>query len=648
MKTIILKKLTLQDWRGQNKVINFGHNTEIKGRNKSGKSSCFNAWLWLLTGADEQDRINYKLFDDTLPLTYENSKLASAEAVLDIDGVEYTLKKTAKQGWTRKKGREEYEKKATDDYKFYIDSIERSAGDYKSFIEETFAPFDKLKLMLNIRHYESLDWKDMRKHFESLVGNIDESEMKGDYTDILNDLRKYPIDEVKTSYKSKIKAVKSSVESLPITIQTLQTSLPDIQGLDNVKKEIEETKKQIADIDAQITGSSESVQQYIDKRNAELKEISELESQLAEAESKYNLKPIEEANKIKAEMAEIDIRNAQILKENESSKQSIENAEKTLKSATSKLEKLNEYRNTLLKQNEEVKAMVFTDDKCAYCGQTLPEDKLEEAKKQFFERKEAKHNAIVAEGKANNEKIAGVKKEIDEAMAVIEKGYAEKPLLDKTELENILADLRKNFIPYKETIEGKEKVSEISNKKANMTVVPTQDNAALINMKKDLINDVEELSKKLGVKDTYDKQIEVIKYKQNEFRESSIELARLEGMLNKAIKYEQEKAQLVSDKVNGMFDYISVVMTSVNKSGDIVPDCRILDNEGVSAQVTNAASRVRCGLDLSLGFQKFYGLNLPIFIDESHTVDEDNYPLIENQTIKMWNNGGEFSVEIKD
>ena len=648
MKKITLKKLTLQDWRGQNKVLNFGHNTEIKGRNKSGKSSCFNAWLWLLTGADEQDRINYKLFDDTLPLTYENSKLASAEAVLDIDGVEYTLKKTAKQGWTRKKGREEYEKKATDDYKFYIDSIERSAGDYKFFIEETFAPFDKLKLMLNIRHYELLDWKEMRKHFELLVGNIDESEMKGDYTEILNDLKKYPIDEVKTSYKAKIKAVKSSVESLPITIQTLQTSLPDIQGLDDVKKEIEETKKQIADIDAQITGSSESVQQYIDKRNAELKEISELESQLAEAESKYNLKPIEEVNKIKAEISEIDVRNAQIFKENEVYKQSIESAEKTLKSATSKLEKLNEYRNTLLKQNEEVKAMVFTDDKCAYCGQTLPEDKLEEAKKQFFERKEAKHNAIVAEGKANNEKIAEVKKEIDEAMAVIEKGYTEKPLLDKIELESRLADLRKNFIPYKETIEGKEKVTEISNKKANMTVVPTQDNAALINMKKDLMNDVEELSKKLGVKDTYDKQIEVIKHKQNELRESSIELARLEGMLNKAIKYEQEKAQLVSDKVNGMFDYISVVMTSVNKSGDIVPDCRILDNEGVSAQVTNAASRVRCGLDLSLGFQKFYGFNLPIFIDESHTVDEDNYPLIENQTIKMWNNGSEFSVEIKD
>lgn len=648
MKTIALKKLTLQDWRGQSRVVNFGHNTEIKGRNKSGKSTIFNAWLWLLTGCDEQDRSNYKLFDETLEQTYENTKEASVEAVLDIDGSEYILRKTAKPLWVRKRGRETYEKANTDSYSFSIDGIERSATEYKKFIEKNFAPIEKLKLMLNIRFYQLLDWKQLRAHFEELVDELSISDFKGDYNCILSDLDKYSIEEVKASYKSRMKPIKASIDSLPVTIETLKANLSDISGLDAIQFEIESAKKQIADIDAQITGSRESVQQYIDKRNAELKEIAELESQLAEAESKYNLKPIEEANKIKAEISEIDFSNDEIIIKNEQAKQSIENAEKTLKSATSKLEKLNEYRNTLLKQNDEVKAMVFTDDKCAYCGQTLPEDKLEEAKKQFFERKEAKHNAIVAEGKANNEKIAQVKKEIGEAMAVIEKGYTEKPLLDKTELESRLADLRNNFVPYKETIEGKDKVAEISNKKANMTVVPTQDNAALINMKKDLMNDVEELSKKLGVKDIYDKHIEVIKQKQNELRESSIELARLEGMLNKAIKYEQEKAQIVSDKVNSMFDYISVVMTSTNKSGDIVPDCRILDLKGVSAQVTNAASKVRCGIDLSLGLQRFYGLKLPIFIDESHTVDEDNYPLIENQTIKMWNNGGEFSVEIKD
>ncbi len=64
MKTITLKKLSIQDWRGQNRVINFSSSTEIKGRNKSGKSTVFNAFLWLMTGADAEDRVNYKLFNE--------------------------------------------------------------------------------------------------------------------------------------------------------------------------------------------------------------------------------------------------------------------------------------------------------------------------------------------------------------------------------------------------------------------------------------------------------------------------------------------------------------------------------------------------------------------------------------------------------
>lgn len=648
MKTITLRKLTLQDWRGQNRVVNFGHNTEIKGRNKSGKSTIFNAWLWLLTSCDEADRSNYKLFDETLEQTYDNAKEASVEAVLDIDGSEYILKKTAKPLWVRKRGRETYEKANTDFYSFAIDGIERSAGDYKKFIEENFAPIEKLKLMLNIRFYQLLDWKELRGHFEGLVGELSISDFKGDYNCILSDLNKYPIQQVKESYKSRMKPIKASIDSLPVTIETLKANLPDISGLDAIQEEIESAKKQIADIDAQISGSAESNIPYIEKRNTELKQIAELEKEYAEAESQYNLKPIEEANKIKAEIYEIDAFNQSVDKANEAALKEFERKKEGLALLSKVVSDCEKRHKELTEQNNEVKARQFTADTCAYCGQPLQGDKLEEAKKKFFEQKEKDHQYIVSQGKQNREywnkslaAVENLQKEIDEGAKIQSHKL-------KTDLENKLADLRANFIPYKETTEGKEKAAKISYMKANLTDIPVQDNEALINMKQSLISAIETNSKKLGLKDTYDKQMQAISQKQVELKENSIELARLEGMLNKAVAYEQERAQIVSDKVNGMFDYISVVMTSTNKSGDIIPDCRILDLEGVSTQVTNAASKVRCGIDLSLGFQKFYGLNLPIFIDESHTVDADNYPLMDNQIIKMWNNGGEFSVEIKE
>lgn len=647
MKTITLKKLTLQDWRGQNNSVIFSQNTEIKGRNKSGKSSIFNAWLWLLMGVDSSDNANYKLFDEKVEPTHENSKVASVEAVLDIDGVEYTLKKTAEIGWTRKKGREEYERRGTDTYKFFVDFIERNASDYKAFIEETFAPFPKLKLMLNIGHYLGMEWKSIRRIFEDLVGEIKEEDFKGDYSIIKNELAKYAPEQIKESIKGQMKPIKQNIEGLPITISTLQSSLPDISGLDKIQSEIDEAKEQIESIDKQILGSNEQAKVYIEKRNAELAEINKLKQEYAEAESAYNLKPIEEANKIKAQIAEIDSVNAQISRENKLAKESIENAEKSLKLATSKLDKLNDYRNTLLKQNEEVKAMQFTDDKCSFCGQELPEDMLESAKKKFFEQKDAKHKAIVAEGKANNEKIAQVKKEIEELQAIIDKGYEEKPLQDTNGLTLELKELRDNFVKYSNTKEGKEKLEIIASHEANLTDIPTTDTTALQNMKKDLLNEIQNNSKKLGLKDAYDKQIAKIAQYQSDLKDSAAELALLEGKLNAVERYEREKASIISYRVNSKFYYLHVEMTETNKSGNIVDTCKVTDNMGISASVTNHASKVLIGIDLALALQKFYDVNLPLFIDDSELINEDNMPVMDNQLVKLIVTNEDFSFECK-
>lgn len=650
MKTITLKKLTLQDWRAQNRTVEFTDNTEIRGYNKSGKSSVYNGFLWLLTGCDADDRSNYNLFDNTIVQTHDTSKVASVEGVFEIDGVEYTFKRTAEIGWTRKKGRDEYERKGSDTYKFFVDGIERNASEYKKSVEELFAPIDKLKIMLNLQYFLKLDWKEMRRHLQGMVGEITMDDFKGDYSDILNDLKKYSPEEVKTSYKSKIKPLKENVGQhgddgkLGIEIKTLQSNLPDISGIDEVQQGIDDAKGQIEMIDKQLLGSSEGVQKFIDKRNEELAKIGELESEYNKCKIEHEANYRNERSIVSEEIGKIAFINAEINRGNDKAKQTIANAKESLKLATSKLKKLNEYREQLLKQNEEVKSMQFTDDTCAFCGQKLPEEKLEEAKAKFNANKEAKHKSIVAEGKANNLKIEQCKKEIAELEAIIEKGYEEKPLKDKSELEAKLKNLEAEFVPYEQTTEGKEKMAVITDMKANLTVIPAQDNEALLNMKKSLMQDIETLSKKLGLKNEYDKQMTVIQGKQKELKDSAVELARLEGMLNKVTVYEREKASIISNRVNGKFDYIQVEMTEVNKSGELVDTCKILDADGVSASSTNFASQVRCGIDISTAFCKFYGVSQPMFIDFAESICEDNYPDTERQTIKLIVDDCKFNV----
>ena len=635
MKDVILKRITLENWRAQNRIVEFSDITEIRGRNKEGKSSIMNAFLWLMTGYDEYDRLNYQLFDNTVEQTYENAVPASVEAVLDIDGYEYTFKKTAKQGWSRPRGKSEYERKGTDDYSFFADGIEVSATQYKSQIESLLAPIDKLKIMLNLRYFMMLDWKDMRKQLEAMVGEIESSDFKGDYSTILQDLVKYTPDELKSLYKAKMKPMKASIDSLPVTIETMKTNLPDLTEVEEARKAIDEAKQQIADIDEKIVGAGDFAKPYIDRRNAELAEISKLQEEYSKSQYVYLSNFNNEVEKIQKEIREVDLYNGDVDKANKKAESDKENAKKELENMTDLLSGLQKRHEELTEQNKECKARVFTGEKCSYCGQELPEDKLEEARKRFNEQKEKDHAYIVAQGKSNKEKMLNTEKCIEVLKAEIAKPLAVIERKDKSDLEAKLDDLKGSFVSYDKTTEGKAKMSVIEEKRANLTVIPQQDNEALLNMKRGLLDEIEISSKKLGLKDEYDKQVEKIKGLQEELKNNSIELAKLEGKLAKVKEYEEEKAKIISDRVNGKFEYVQIEMSETNKSGDIVPACVIKDNKGVNALVTNNASRVLCGIDIAIAFQNFYGLSLPLFIDDYELFSEDNQPDVNRQVIRL-------------
>lgn len=635
MKDVILKRITLENWRAQNRIVEFSDITEIRGRNKEGKSSIMNAFLWLMTGYDEYDRLNYQLFDNTVKQTYENAVPASVEAVLDIDGYEYTFKKTAKQGWSRPRGKSEYERKGTDDYSFFADGIEVSATQYKSQIESLLAPIDKLKIMLNLRYFLMLDWKDMRKQLEAMVGEIESSDFKGDYSTILQDLVKYTPDGMKSKYKQQIAEIKKNTYGLPKAIETLQTNLPDLKEVEEARNAIDEAKQQITDIDEKIVGAGDFAKPYIDKRNSELAEITKLQEEYNKAQSVYLSNFNDEVEKIQKEIREVDSYNAEVDKKNEKALSDKENAKKELKKMNDLLTVLQKRHEELTEQNKECKARMFTGEKCSYCGQELPEDKLEEARKRFNEQKEKDHAYIVAQGKSNKEQMLNTEKCIEVLKAEIEKPLVTIERKDKNDLEAKLDDLKESFVSYDKTTEGKAKMSVIEEKRANLTVVPLQDNSALLNMKRVLLDEIETNSKKLGLKDEYDKQVEKIKNMQEQLRENSIEKAKLEGKLAKVKEYEEEKARIVSDRVNGKFRYVQIEMSETNKSGDIVPACVVKDNKGVNALVTNNASRVLCGIDIATAFQKFYGLSLPLFIDDYELFSEDNQPDVNRQVIKL-------------
>ncbi|HSH24965.1 MAG TPA: ATP-binding protein, partial [Massilibacterium sp.] len=123
MKTIKLLNLKLTNFKGiKSFELNAnGEDMKVFGENATGKTTIFDAFVWLLFGKDSQNSTQFeiKTLRDGKPIHKLNHEV---EATLLVDGQELTLKKVYKEKWTKKRGSvtESFSGHTTD---YYIDGV---------------------------------------------------------------------------------------------------------------------------------------------------------------------------------------------------------------------------------------------------------------------------------------------------------------------------------------------------------------------------------------------------------------------------------------------------------------------------------------------------------------------------------------------
>ena len=638
MKKVTLKKIWLENFKGRTMSFDFsGGETAMRGTNEAGKSTLTNAFFWLLQGVDAQDRANYELYDSTLEFTPENAIPAVVGGIFDVDGAEYIFKRVAKQKWVRKRGKAEYEKAPSDEYTFYIDGLAVSANAYKERVEALFAPIDKLKLMLNVRYYQTLDWKKLRKHFADMVGVIDESELKGDYSAIAGLLGKYgSVDAVKEKLRQDINPKKRAAENIEAEIKGMKSMLPSLDGLDEAAKRREEIVLRIAEIDKEIMGLGEANKPYVEKRRKEEESIRNRKNALDAERILWDDGQSEPIVKILEQIQDINSKNAEIRSSNDTIEQHRRSLNQQIEIARQNYQYYAEERDRLHAEKESVIAQMFDENQvCPICGQPLPADKVAEIRKKFYDEREQKRLAIIEKGvraKDNRDRQ-------QEIVAKLTDELADLPELQKVlsaeGLEVDLANAKAKVIPFEQSDIYAKLTKEIADMEANLTVVPEVDSTELVAEKKRLSDEIAEVNAVIGRKAERERGEARIKDKEIEQSETGADLARLEGLFDKCVEREREWASIVRDRANKYLHYSRVEMTELTKSGDLVDVC-VLTARDVPSGSQNNATQILIGVDLARAFQSNAGLNLPIFIDNAEGIVDDNLPDCDNQLILLY------------
>lgn len=642
MKKVILKKISIQNFRSKSFEFEFGERNEIRGKNRSGKSSVKNAFFWLLTGADDLDRTNYNLFDTTIVHTKENSVPTNVTAVLLIDDVEYEVSRTAKMGWTRKRGNDEYERKASDDYSFSIDGIERSATEFKNWIEETLAPVDMLKCMINTQHflYNIDDWKVQRKYLANIAGEITNEDFEGDYTELFAQFSKYTAEQLRERLKTLLTPLKKALGTegtkgeKAVELEVLQKNIVSLDEIENAEKELAELKSKRDDIQAKISGKKSPIDEASAKRAQALALVEEKEIEIRKARKLHDSKQQAEVAELESKLYSIETANEAIKQRNDSLRKAFERKKQALSDEMNNVERLKSRLEELREENKAIKNREFSDYNCAYCGAPLDEEKVEELKAKFEERKQKDRDNNKAEGLQAKHRLETAQEYLEVLRNELDNGFTQSELVSEGDLRELIQQRKAAFPPFENSEEYKTLSKEIEELKKSVPEIPVVDTSEFDKELNDVNAKIEAASNKAGLRAQYTKQTKQIKDVQADMKKMAQERAQWEKIEQQLVAYEQEKADIVGKRVNQFFEKCKVSMFSEKKDGSLAPNC-VITMDGRRSATLNKEGTITAGIDVSDAFCRFYGLNMPLFIDDNESLSDENYVTSERQVITL-------------
>ena len=636
MKTITLKKIQLSNFKSLNLEVEFNEGaTKISGKNGLGKTSIASAFYWMLSSYTSPSvPKNYALFDDRVELTHE-TPLAKVKAWIKVGNLDYTIEKTAEAKFTRPKGSSEWVKASSDTYTVYIDEIETSATAYNEWISNNICPVEFLPYAMCGDFFSYLVMEDKgkaRKVLTELVGEIKPEDFKGDYSSIAELMERYRASEIIEMSKKKKKPLEDRQMVIPNEIDRKEERLSELKAMDfsATEKEIEKIKGEIDAIDGLLLGNADAVKPILEHNREIENKVANKRLSLANGRLDYKEAQNARTSEIKGKMAEVRRYNEGIDKENAKIEADFKKKLRNTEILEEEMKSLEAYLNTLRDRKDEAKSRVFADDHCPYCGAELDPMEIENKKKAFNEAKKAELDAIVAEGKATKEKLERKQYEYAEEAGITEEGMKLLEKKDLTPYEEALARVVASFVPYEETDEYKRVNAEIEALMSEIKEVPSNDNESLTSRKKTLIDELSELSKKLGLKDEIAKVEKDIEELKKELRNVACSIAELEGQIFKCKEWEQERNEITAFRINGKMKKARFEMWSTQKNGDLVPDLILTNEYGTRFSTTNFANRIELTLDLQELFCKTFDVNMPRFIDESAVFSPSNLPKFED------------------
>jgi DNA repair exonuclease SbcCD ATPase subunit len=633
MKKIILKSLALVNFKGvRDFSIAFNDGiTTVCGDNGTGKTTLYDAYLWLLFGKDSTGRsdgangFNVKTTGEDGKPIYRLEH--SVTAVLEVDGKEIKLQCSLVEKWQKVNGTTDEVMK--DETQYFINDVRTGTKkEYQAEISEII-PEDVFRMITNPYYFTSLSAETQKDMLLEMVGNIDDEEVAAtdpDFLALLDQINGTSLAKWAREIAAKKKACNDALATIPASIETAQKLMPESEEWAVLEKQLKEVQDRVKEIDAQIADKSALNDEAYKRKMALMKQQADKRIKLQDRENTIRMETNAAHNKALSDIQQMENE----LSINQKNLDSYRNDKMNVDG------KIDELNGKLVEMREQFKAVAkeqFPEPSgdvlvCPTCGEPYKGENLENAiaklRGNFEQSKSKRQKDIQTKGKQ-------YKAEYDKAVEQQTKltGLIAKLEDDALEIKGNIT-IKKNNIPVagnadeaiandKECIGLRNDIAEIANQL--QVEVPQADVSELQSEKADRNAAIAEINKRLGKRamiERVNKEIADLEEKRIANNQAKADLEKWEDVY---LRFQKAKDEVLMQRINGLFNVVSFSFVKEQKNGGEKVTCYCMVN-GVPYADVNACGKVNAGLDIINAICATKGISAPIFIDNRESFNQ--------------------------
>lgn len=611
MHNLLLVSLKIDNFKGirQIEIRPEGKNLSIHGENASGKTTVLDALLWLLFDKDSAGLKDFSL------KTLESDGQAlpmidhAVEAVFQLDGKDFTLKKVLREKWTKKRGSADkvFGGHETD---HFVDGVPRTKREYQSFLDD-IAPEQVLRTLTCPSFFsEHLSWQERRVALFSIFGSVSDAQVIAAHEELkplVEQLSRHTIDDLRKVEQATRREINDELGDLPGRIDEASKAIPE--GASGNSEALVHKAKGLA---AELTTLQTEKHTILSGGQVAMqrKELAELEAEIAWLKTGHEQQGMDVRRKHDGELATLKARR-------DTYTSAIERTKGRIGQKAHDIDRLKQMNAAIVAEWKSKKASRFAPDACCpTCGQAYPQA-LRDRQEVDFNREKAQTLAeIEARGAENRLQIGKAEEELAAYESALQEHEAEQEKLSlQIEQFSFSEPSPLEEIPeYKAMIARREALLAAIENEAG-----AQDCSAVDAKIATKQAELDGVNQKITLLDTARKQRKRVE----ELKAREKELARHAEQCEKNIylieQFIRAKVAMLEGNINSAFTMVSWKLFEEQINGGLAETC-ICTVNGVPWADLNNAGKIQAGIHIINTLSGKHGLCPFILIDNRESI----------------------------